>query len=69
MCFSSPSIPSYKPEPTPAPVQYTAEDQRKLRDDSAEKARKAAGLSGTNVTGSTGLTDTATVKTKTLLGQ
>ena len=69
MCLSSPSVPSYTPEPTPAPVQYTAEDQRKLRDDAAEKARKAAGLAGTNVTGSSGLTQSATVKTKTLLGQ
>jgi hypothetical protein len=69
MCMSSPSVPSYTPEPSPAPVQQSSSAQKRSRDEAAEKAREAAGLAGTVTTTPSGLATAATTVKKTLLGQ
>lgn len=68
MCFmSSPSMPAPPPDgEAPAEIQQPEKAQSELRNDATEKARKAAGLQGTNLTG--GLTTQATTLKKTLLG-
>lgn len=72
MCFfSKPSIPDVPTttESTPAPVTYTDEDQTRARDEAADKARKLAGVAGTNKTSGQGLLDAPATTKKTVLGQ
>ncbi len=65
------STPSYDvtTTSTPAPVQYTDEDQATARSNATARARKAAGALGTIKTSGPGLTPSANVSKKTLLGQ
>lgn len=71
MCIgSSPSIPDPAPLPAaPQAMQQPESAQRQVRDDAMDKARRAAGLEGTVSTSTAGLTDSANVYKKTLLGQ
>ena len=71
MCmFSSPSTPEVEPTPDPPePPKEADEEVRRARDLERRQARLAAGRGSTVLTGGRGLTGTATVDRKTLLGQ
>lgn len=73
--FSPPSPPPPPPPPVVRPAitrkqpRLADEGVRKARDEQARKAKRAAALGGTLLTGPGGLTSTANLQKKTLLGQ
>lgn len=74
MCMSKPKVPDLPATPAPAPVvdeTGEAEQQamKKSKDKMAKSAAAAGGMQGTLLTGAGGLTETANVKRKTLLGE
>ena len=72
MCMSSPKIPA--PPPPPAPVapaealKQVSADQASARDNTLRRMAQRLSLQQTNQTGPMGLTSSAPVANKTLLG-